>query len=139
MDRVTRTIQKHIESADSNNFEGIREWIITNNLRSSLELQNIEIESWDPIIVYFISSKMGDKIAQHWEDSDEKEMPELKTLFKFLKTQIIIGRRTSERKKEAMDGQSNVITTLAAQANQSSPTFSFLCHQHGNQNNFSQN
>lgn len=38
-----------------------------------------------------------------------------------------------------MDGQSNVITILAAQANQSSLSFSFIGHEHGNQNNFTQN
>lgn len=64
----------------------------TNSLLSSLSTLNIVTESWDPMIVFFLTQKMNSLTFQHWEESlkGSKTIPDLKTFLSFLETRIII-------------------------------------------------
>lgn len=64
----------------------------TNSLLSSLSTLNIATDSWDPMIVYFLTQKMNSLTFQHWEESlkGSKILPDLKTFLSFLETRIII-------------------------------------------------
>lgn len=94
----------------------------TNNMISSLQLVNVDVSSWDLIIVYILTQKMNDSTIRHWEDllQDSRELPSLKHLLKFLEGRIIIESTISCAiiRKESIN--------FNRSSSQSTPTISML-------------
>lgn len=79
-----------------------------NNCLSILRTYNISVVSWDPILVYWVSSKMPEETLAAWENSltDHKEMPSWDQLDNFITNRLNMLKSISDMRKT-----SNHLTT----------------------------
>ncbi|XP_075167628.1 uncharacterized protein LOC142239732 [Haematobia irritans] len=72
-----------------------------NNCLSVLKAYNISILSWDPILVFWVSSRLPDETLTAWENSltDHKELPSWKRLDEFISKRLDMLESISDMRK----------------------------------------
>ncbi|XP_075157820.1 uncharacterized protein LOC142231087 [Haematobia irritans] len=72
-----------------------------NNCISVLKTYNISVMSWDPILVYWVSSRLPDETLTAWENSltDHKKMPSWSQLDEFISNRLDMLESISDMRK----------------------------------------
>lgn len=91
-----------LESVASEKGKALRNLQYTiNNCLSVLRTYNIAVISWDPILVYWVSSKLPDETLTAWENSldDHKQMPSWDQLDEFISKRLNMIESISDMRK----------------------------------------
>ncbi|XP_075167803.1 uncharacterized protein LOC142239957 [Haematobia irritans] len=72
-----------------------------NNCTSILKTYNISVASWDPILVYWVSSRLPEETLTAWENSltDHKQMPSWEQLDEFISKRLDMLESISDMRK----------------------------------------
>ncbi|XP_075157832.1 uncharacterized protein LOC142231099 [Haematobia irritans] len=72
-----------------------------NNCLSVLKTYNISVVSWDPILVYWVSSRLPDETLTAWENSlnDHKQMPSWEQLDDFISRRLNMLESITDMRK----------------------------------------
>ncbi|XP_059224007.1 uncharacterized protein LOC131997304 [Stomoxys calcitrans] len=91
-----------IEHVGSEKGKGLRNLQYTvNNSLSVLRTYNISVLSWDPILVYWVSSKLPEETLTAWENTlnDHKQMPSWDQLDEFISRRLNMLESISDMRK----------------------------------------
>ncbi|XP_075158202.1 uncharacterized protein LOC142231478 [Haematobia irritans] len=80
-----------------------------NNCLSVLKTYNISVISWDPILVFWVSSKLPDETLSAWENSleDHKQMPSWEQLDEFISRRLNMLESISDIRKPSGSAQNS--------------------------------
>ncbi|XP_073814339.1 uncharacterized protein [Musca autumnalis] len=90
----------HVSSEKEKSLRNLQYTI--NNCLSVLRTYNISVISWDPILVYWVSSKLPDDTLTAWESSlsNNKEMPSWDQLDEFITKRLNMIESVSDIRKQ---------------------------------------
>uniref|UniRef100_A0A8D8X311 Peptidase A2 domain-containing protein n=1 Tax=Cacopsylla melanoneura TaxID=428564 RepID=A0A8D8X311_9HEMI len=65
---------------------------------NALKSLDIDIKSWDIMIIFLLESKIDDKLYQEWvKKVDQKRLPKLEQFYEFLNEMILIAERSDSK------------------------------------------
>ncbi|XP_075158160.1 uncharacterized protein LOC142231438 [Haematobia irritans] len=91
-----------MDSVNSERGKSLRNLQYTiNNALSVLKTYNISVISWDPFLVFWVSSKLPDETLSAWENSiiDHKQMPSWSQLDEFISKRLNMIESLSDMRK----------------------------------------
>ncbi|XP_075151077.1 uncharacterized protein LOC142225183 [Haematobia irritans] len=93
-----------MENVNSERGKGLRNLLYTvNNCLSILRTYNISVVSWDPFLVFWVSSKLPEETLTAWENSitNHKQMPSWGQLDEFISRRLDMIESISDMRKPA--------------------------------------
>ncbi|XP_059217730.1 uncharacterized protein LOC131997951 [Stomoxys calcitrans] len=99
-----------IDPVTSEKGKGLRNLLyIVNNCLAVLRTYNISIITWDPFLVYWVSSKLPEETLTAWENSihDHRQMPSWSQLDDFISKRLSMLESISDMRRPSRDSSSS--------------------------------
>ncbi|XP_073821478.1 uncharacterized protein [Musca autumnalis] len=120
----------NIPVAKMENSESIQKVHYTvNDCLCTLKTLKVDIESWDPILIYLVSTKLPDETLSLWEQSlkSHRELPTWAQLDAFLINRFEVVERISSIRQTKVSQSSTSNNFLKKQQNSSQEKVDFKC------------